>query len=145
MSGVRAFFVPGMPIAGEDRRERAWRTAITTAAADAAAEAAALSNRGVSLRFCLEPGRARIDLDNLVRPALDGLRDVDLFGRGFRDLDALMATKTAVTPVGLAVALMTAHELAAVRPPGRLLLTVENGALPRDGDRIAKPLRVRVR
>jgi len=62
VSGVHAFFVAGSPIAGEDRRERAWRTAITTTAA----ETKAPSNRGVSLRFCLEPGRARIDLDNLV-------------------------------------------------------------------------------
>lgn len=123
MSGVRAFFVAGMPIAREGPRERAWRTAITTTAA----ETAALTNRGVSLRFCLEPGRARIDLDNLVHPALDALPDAGLFGRGFRGLDALLATKAAVAPVGLGVTLMAAEEVAAVRPPGMLLLTVENG------------------
>lgn len=129
-----SFFVAGSPIAGEDRRERAWRNEITTTAADAGAPC----SRGVSLHFCLEVGRARIDLDNLIRPALDALRDAGVFGRGFRDLDALVAAKAAASPVGLEVTLMTAKDVGALPPPGELLLTVEDWGLPRDGDRVAK-------
>lgn len=134
MSGVHSFFVAGSPIAGEDRRERAWRTEITTTAADAGAP----RSRGASLHFWLEVCRARIDLDNLVRPALDALRDAGVFGRGFRDLDALVAAKTAASPVGLGVTLMPAEDVRALQPPGELLLTMEHRGLPRDGNRVSK-------
>lgn len=90
------------------------------------------------MQFCLEVGRARIDLDNLVRPALDALRDAGVFGRGFRDLDALVAAKAAASPVGLGVMLMTAQETGSVRPLAGVLLTLEHGGLPRDGNRVAK-------
>lgn len=42
------------------------------------------------------------------------------------------------SPVGLGVTLMSAREVGAVRSPGRLLLTLDHGELPRHGDRVAK-------
>lgn len=131
---MSSFFVYRSPIGGEDRRERAWRAAITTAAV----EAGAGPRRGVSLRFCLEPGRARIDLDNLVRPALDALRNAGVFGRGFRDLHTLVASKTTGSPVGLRVGSVDPEDVGDLPTIGPLLLGLEHGELPREGDRDSK-------
>lgn len=59
----------------------------------------------VGFDFELEPGRVRIDLDNLVRLALDGLRDAGVVARGLVDLDRIVATKRARTAPGLGISL----------------------------------------
>ncbi len=127
------FEVLGPPIAGEDRRERGWREAIA-----AAVPPSARGHRGVVLAFRLEPGRRRIDVDNLARPALDALRDAGAFQRGFPDLDALLAVKGAGVPMGLTVILTGADDVGRAVPPGPLVASVSAPALPRDGDAVAK-------
>jgi hypothetical protein len=79
--------VEGSPIDGENPpHEQRWREAIAAAATGIEPAAA------VRLHFRLEPHRT-VDLDNLVRPALAGLRDAGVFARGYRHLDAILATK----------------------------------------------------
>lgn len=80
--------IDGSPIGGEDSREAAWRAAV----ADAARPMGLHNVRKLSLCFTLESGR-RVDVDNLARPALNGLRDAGWFGHGFKSLDALAVTK----------------------------------------------------
>lgn len=80
--------VPGSPIGGEDARERGWRARV----AAAAAPSALTDVRTLTLAFTLEPDR-RVDVDNLARPALAGLRDAGWFSRGFKSLDVLTVTK----------------------------------------------------
>lgn len=80
--------VDGSPIGGENPpHEQRWRAAIAAAATGTEPVAA------VQLHFRMEPGR-RVDLDNLARPASAGLRDAGVFTRGYRGLDAILATKT---------------------------------------------------
>lgn len=55
--------------------------------------------RAVGLHFRLQPDR-RVDLDNLIRPALAGLRDAGVFTRGFPGLHGLLATKVASSQPG---------------------------------------------
>lgn len=101
--------VAGSPIGGENPPyDERWRAAVATAAAAADPASA------VRLDFQLERHRT-VDLDNLVRPALAGLRDPGVFTRGYRRLDALLATKTpARAKVGVDVSLATAGAVAAV-------------------------------
>jgi hypothetical protein len=90
--------VNGTPIGGEDPREQAWRASV-------AAEASRLGIANVncvSLAFTLEPGR-RVDVDNLARPALAGLRDAGWFTRGYKTLDRLVVTKTHGANVGVEI------------------------------------------
>jgi predicted acetyltransferase len=63
------FEVAGSPIGGENPpHDRRWRHQVAAAAAGHG------RHRGVRLDFQIEPHRS-VDLDNLVRPALAGLRD----------------------------------------------------------------------
>lgn len=90
--------VNGTPIGGEDPREHAWRASV-------AAEAKRLgisSVKSVSLGFTLDPGR-RVDVDNLARPALAGLRDAGWFTRGYKTLDRLVVTKAQGEDVGVEI------------------------------------------
>jgi hypothetical protein len=59
----------------------------------------------VGLDFELEPRRVRIDLDNMVRLALDGLRDAGVIARGLAGVERIVATKRALTVPGLGISL----------------------------------------
>lgn len=103
LDSSRATFtlVEGSPQAAENPPHDAkWRLAIASAM------------RGfrpgvteVGLDFELEPGRARIDLDNMVRLALDGLRDAGVVARGLVGVERIVATKRARTVPGLGISL----------------------------------------
>lgn len=60
------------------------------------------SVNSVSLAFTLEPGR-RVDVDNLARPVLAGLRDAGWFTRGYKTLDRLVVTKAHGENVGVEI------------------------------------------
>lgn len=117
-------FVAGTPIGGEDRRE-------ADAVAAIAAAALVPGCRGVSLAFTLEPGR-RVDVDNLARPVLAGLRDAGWFARGFSTLDHLLVTKSAGTSVGVAVDVVPGVVASASEPALQLAL---KGIVPGPGHR----------
>lgn len=93
--------VEGSPHAAENQPHDArWRSAIATAV------------RGfrpgvteVGLDFELEPGRVRIDLDNLVRLALDGLRDAGVVARVGDGVERIVATKRPRSVPGLGISL----------------------------------------
>ncbi|MDP2345498.1 MAG: hypothetical protein Q8O67_31430 [Deltaproteobacteria bacterium] len=88
--------VSGTPIGGEDAREHAWRAAVAFEA-----KRLGIANvAAVTLAFTLESGR-RVDVDNLARPVLAGLRDAAWFTRGFTSLDRLVVTKTHGEHVGV--------------------------------------------
>lgn len=94
-------FVEGSPQAAENPPHDArWRLAI---AAGMRGFSPGLTEVGFD--FELEPGRVRIDLDNLVRLALDGLRDAGVVALGLVDLDRIVATKRVRTPPGLGISL----------------------------------------
>jgi hypothetical protein len=59
----------------------------------------------VGLDFELEPGRVRIDLDNMVRLALDGLRDAGVVARGLVGVERIVATKRPRAVPGLGISL----------------------------------------
>jgi hypothetical protein len=59
----------------------------------------------IGLDFELEPGRVRIDLDNMVRLALDGLRDAGVVARGLVGVERIVATKRPRTVPGLGISL----------------------------------------
>ncbi len=105
---VREIFIAGEPIGGEDPRERAWRASICQAAAGLG------PSREVTLRFTLSSGR-EVDLDNLIRVAVDGLRDAGVFRRGFTNLEHLVALKDFSGSVGLRLQLAAAPLLEAGR------------------------------
>ena len=60
----------------------------------------------VGLDFELEPGRVRIDLDTMVRLALDGLRDAGVVARGLVGVERIVATKRPRTVPGLGISLV---------------------------------------
>ena len=84
----QSLHIPGIAIGGEDRRTAAWRATV----ADAARAVPLVDVDAVSLAFTLAPGR-RVDVDNLARPVLEGLRDAGWFRRGFPSLHHLRMTK----------------------------------------------------
>jgi hypothetical protein len=90
----------------------------------------------LGLHFRLQPDR-RLDLDNLVRPALAGLRDAGIFTRGFPGLHHLVATKELSSQPGLAVD-FDETRLQQAEPPGSVLLSARASAVPRDGSRSSK-------
>ncbi|MBY5162083.1 nucleotide pyrophosphohydrolase [Nitriliruptoria bacterium AS10] len=90
--------VRGTPIAGEDPREKEWRRAVATAAAGRSP----CSRLGIAL--ALSSTRRHVDIDNLARPVLAGLRDAGVCSWGYRGLDALVVTKEVDIP-GVTVAL----------------------------------------
>lgn len=92
-----------------------------------------------SLDFRLEERRWRIDIDNLTRLALDGLRDGGLIERGLGSLWLLEAHKEASEQPGLDVTWTDAtwidggHPLRADLLPGLVSLDIEANAIPREG------------
>ena len=125
--------VQGSPIGGENPpHEQRWRAAIAAAATTIEPAAA------VQLHFRLEPHR-KIDLDNLVRPALAGLRDAGVLTRGYRSLDAMLATKTSADDeVGVDIDPTTVDVVIAVEQPTVAAMVVADTVLPKDGDRSSK-------
>ena len=95
---VRELVVPGEPIGGEDTRTKAWRRTVAVAAAGVGPAEA------VRLDFVVSPSR-RADLDNLVRPAIEGLQDAGVFARAYAGLDAILATRSVASPAHLRVGL----------------------------------------
>lgn len=120
----RTFKVTGSPIGGEHPpHDRRWRAQVAAAAAGLG------RSRGVRLDFRVEPHR-RVDLDNLVRPALAGLRDAGTFARGYVGLETIVATKSPNDESGLTITLAGSLELDAIHRPGPPLLDVDFSALP---------------
>lgn len=128
--------MPGTAIAGEDARERAWRDAVADALRDHAPTAEA--HLGVALSFVLHSDRVRLDLDNLVRPALDALRDSGAALRGFSNVDAVLATKSAGEEAGLRVTIGKSGLVSSVDAPGAMLFTARSEVIPRDGSADSK-------
>lgn len=79
-------YIGGAPIGGEDQRERAWRDAV------AAACRGWEGGPALSLAFSVRRTR-RLDLDNLVRPAVAGLRDAGVYRHGLRTLHCVTADR----------------------------------------------------
>ncbi len=84
--------------------------------------------------FRVEASR-RVDLDNLVRPGLAGLRDAGIFTWGYRNLDLIVATKQTSDSPGLDVVLDEAGVGERLGRPGPVLLRATTSTPPRDGDR----------
>jgi hypothetical protein len=90
------------------------------------------------LDFRLESHRWRIDIDNLTRLALDGLRDGGLIERGLGSLWLLEAHKEASAQPGLDVTwtdttwIVGGHPLRADSLPGLAALDIEAKAIPRE-------------
>lgn len=122
----RMLYVAGSPIGGENPpHDKRWRVTIATAATGIDPATAA------RLDFRIEPHRT-VDLDNLARPALAGLRDAGVFARGYRRLDAILATKTpAQTNLGVDIEPTTALAIAAVPRPSNAEVVVAHAGLPR--------------
>jgi hypothetical protein len=95
---------------------------------------ASIPPRRYSWTFWLDPHRT-VDLDDLVRPALAGLCDADVFARGFRRLEAILATKTpARAHLGVDVQPAIAYLIAAVHRPRVPREPSSALAMPRDGE-----------
>ena len=94
--------VEGSPQAAENPPHDArWRLAIASAMGGFRPGATE-----VGFDFELEPGRVRIDLDNMVRLALDGLRDAGVVARGLVGVERIVATKRPRTVPGLGISLV---------------------------------------
>lgn len=133
-TGGRHGHAPGSRVADwwrESAHEQAWRARVA-AAADGCSPTSS-----VALHFRLEL-RRRVDLDNLVGPALAGLRDAGVYARGFPDLHGLIATKTTGETPGLAISLERQEHPGTVPAPGLTALVAASSALPHDGDRSSK-------
>lgn len=124
--------VPGPPIGGENPpHDRAWRRRVAEVAAGQPPVAA------VGLDFRLREGR-RVDLDNLVRPAMAGLQDAGMFGRGYRSLELLVASKIVDHREGLWVEVGDEVVGSTAADRGRQLFSLAASAIPREGDRASK-------
>lgn len=87
----------------------------------------------VVLAFRLEPRRT-VDLDNLVRPVLAGLRDAGVFVRGFAGLDTLVASKAFSENAGVTIWLDTPVDRPPTEQPALALTEVESDVLPTEGN-----------
>lgn len=125
----RVVVVQGEPIGGEDARTAAWRGAV------ASASAGAPTSTAVRLDFVVSRGR-RVDLDNLVRPALEGLQDAGVYARGFIGLDALVATRRSGEDPHLRIEL--SGNAADAVPPSPSALQVATTSVPSDDDAESK-------
>lgn len=84
--------IAGQPIGGEDSRENAWVERV----------AQATSLHEVALEFVVQHNR-KVDLDNLVRPAMRGLRNGGFYSKGFPELESLTAIQSFGPNAGLGV------------------------------------------
>ena len=126
--------VAGSPSAAENPpRDAIWRRAVADAVRGRRRAAT------VTLDFRLEPNRWRIDIDNLTRLALDGLRDGGLVERGLGSLWLLEAHKEASAQPGLDVTwtdttwIVGGHPSQADSVPSSVELDITAGAIPREG------------
>lgn len=126
--------VAGSPSAAENPpRDVIWRRAVAEAVRGRSRAAT------VTLDFRLEPHRWRIDVDNLTRLALDGLRDGGLIERGLGSLWLLEAHKEASARPGLDVTwtdttrIVDGHQPQADSLPGLVALDLEANVIPREG------------
>lgn len=126
--------VAGSPSAAENPPGDAiWRRAVADAVRGRPRAAT------VTLHFRLEPKRWRVDIDNLTRLALDGLRDGGVLERGLGSVWLIEAQKEASPAPGLDVTLtdttwiVAGHPLRADSLPGSIALDVEFDAIPREG------------
>ena len=126
--------VAGSPSAAENPpRDAIWRRAVAEAVRGRSRAAT------VTLDFRLEPNRWRIDIDNLTRLALDGLRDGGLIERGLGSLWLLEAHKEASADPGLDVTWTDTTWIVGGRPlqadslPDLVVLDIEANAIPREG------------
>lgn len=131
--------VHGSPITGENvPHERRWREQVATAAAGQRV------TRSLVFDFRVESGRRDLDLDNLVRPAVAGLRDAEVLARGFAGLDRIHATKSIDDPPGLAVTLDPADEVL-TWPPSPSPLEVHADWIPNEASESRRRWNDRVR
>jgi hypothetical protein len=87
----------------------------------------------VGLDFEVEPARMLVDLDNLVRLALDALRDTGTVPRGLVGIETIVATKRAGRSPGLGVSLVWRREPVVDDPfGGEADLVVTGKSVPRD-------------
>lgn len=122
--------VEGSPQAAENPPHDArWRLAIASAMRGFLPGATE-----VGFDFELEPGRVRIDLDNMVRLAFDGLRDAGVVARGLVGVERIVATKRPRTVPGLGISLAW-NALAVDDNPfgGGADLVATGDTVPRDG------------
>ncbi len=90
----------------------------------------------VRLDFVVSPSR-RADLDNLVRPAIEGLQDAGVFARAYAGLDAILATRSVASPAHLRVGLR-GEDVTEAPIPGPVLAVAQSQALPREGNVASK-------
>jgi hypothetical protein len=122
-------WVEGSPSAAENPpHDRRWRAAVADVAGGQSPA------REVELDFLIEERRVIIDLDNLVRLALDGLRDAGALQRGLGGLHSILATKSKAPPLGLGVTLVRSSAPSASRPLHEAVeLVAESDMIPREG------------
>lgn len=125
--------IAGSPSAAENPpKDAIWRRAVGDAVRGRPRAAT------VTLHFRLEPKRWRIDIDNLTRLALDGLRDGRVLERGLGSVWLIEAHKEASAEPGLDVTLtdttwlVAGHPLRADSLPGSIALDAEIDAIPRE-------------
>jgi hypothetical protein len=126
--------IAGSPSAAENPpKDAIWRRAVADAVRGRPRAAT------VTLHFRLEPKRWRIDIDNLTRLALDGLRDGGVIEQGLASVWLIEAQKEASAEPGLDVTLtdttwlVAGHPLRADSLPGSIALDVEIDTIPREG------------
>jgi hypothetical protein len=96
--------------------------------------------RELSLDFELEPRRLRVDLDNLARLAVSGLRDAGVITRGTDDIRSIVMTKRPGSKVGLGVGFVWTEDEVVPEPfPNGPDLDVAADLLPSE-DSIAQKL-----
>lgn len=122
-------WVEGSPSAAENPpHDRHWRAAVAEVARGHS------QPREVELDFLIEERRVLIDLDNLVRLALDGLRDAGALGRGLGTLDSILATKSKAPPLGLGMTLVRAYAASPLPALHEAIeLVAESDMIPREG------------
>jgi hypothetical protein len=126
--------VDGSPSAAENPpHDRRWREAIASTAAGQGPCAE------VQVDFFLQRGRVLIDLDNLVRLAMDGIRDAGILRRGLAGLNTIAASKRVAPPLGLGI---TLGDLDTPAEPVDVLqateLVAEASDIPREGNHAMK-------
>jgi hypothetical protein len=126
--------IAGSPSAAENPpKDAIWRRAVADAVRGRPRAAT------VTLHFRLEPKRWRIDIDNLTRLALDGLRDGGVLEQGLGSVWLIEAHTAASVEPGLDVTLTDTTWLVGGRPlqadslPGLVELDAEIDAIPREG------------
>lgn len=90
-------WVIGTPVPGESKGEAAWRAEV-----QAGTEGLGPGPSVLDLHIVVAPS-SKGDLDNLVRPVLDGLRHAGWYSRGFPTLDRLLARRSRLPCVGVII------------------------------------------